>query len=39
MYYKFDCLLINRSCVNRNGNTNKKPTGKYVPLNRTYIIK
>ena len=39
MYYKFDCLLVNRLCVNRDGITNKKLTGKYVPLNRTYIIK
>ena len=34
MYYKFDSLL-----VNRDGITNKKLTGKHVPLNRTYIIK
>ena len=33
MYYKFDCLIVNRTCVNKNG------TGKFVSLNRTCISK
>ena len=37
MYYKYDCLLFNRSCMNRNANTNN--IGNYVSLNRMCITK